>query len=137
MAPRAGAAVASCLAAVSAAPYTGAAAANCLTAVFRGSCTSGAVPNCVAVVSAKGSEYKCPLCSSLQHGPVLLRAELVLAVRLQLLLKGLLEARCPDTGTATNLAEALVCFYAGLWNQVLACSCAGTLLKSTRKEPHS
>ena len=35
-------------------------------------------------------------------------------------------ASCPDAGTVTALTEALVSFYAGLWNQILACSCAGT-----------
>ena len=42
------------------------------------------------------------------------------------LLAGLLVASCPDAGTVTALTEALVSLYAGLWNQILACSCAGT-----------
>ena len=37
-----------------------------------------------------------------------------------------LVRRCPDACTVTDLTEALVNFYACLWNQMLACSCAGT-----------
>ena len=38
-----------------------------------------------------------------------------------------LVRRCPAAGTVADLTEALVCSYACLWNQMLACSCVGTL----------